>query len=82
MKHFLETLKTAEMEANKLDELWGADPDNEELESQWDTAYKAQHKAFSEAVAEIVRITSGQIDNKTAASMLRAKRSEVEKLFE
>lgn len=82
MKHFLETLKAAETEANRLDELWEADPDNEELESQWDAAYKAQHKAFSEAVAEIVRITSGQISNKTAASMLRTKRSEVEKLFE
>lgn len=82
MKHFLETLKAAELKANRLDELWDADPDNEELETQWNAAYKAEHKAFSEAVVEIVKITSGQIDSKTAASMLRAKRSEIEKLFE
>lgn len=52
-----------------------------ELEAQWDAAYKTEGAAFAKVVSELVKITSGQIDRSTAASMLRSKRAEVEKLF-
>lgn len=81
MKELLEKLNAAELEANRIDELWEADPDNAELEAQWDAAYKTEDAAFAKVVSELVKITSGQIDRSTAASMLRRKRAEVEKLF-
>lgn len=81
MKELLEKLSAAELEANRLDGLWDADPDNAELEAQWDAAYKAEGAVFAKVVSELVKITSGQIDRSTAASMLRSKRAEIEKLF-
>lgn len=81
MKELLEKLSAAELEANRLDGLWDADPDNAELEAQWDAAYKAEGAVFAKVVSELVKITSGQIDRSTAALMLRNKRVEIEKLF-
>lgn len=81
MKELLEKLSAAELEANRLDGLWDANPDNAELEAQWDAAYKAEGAVFAKVVSELVKITSGQIDRSTAASMLRNKRAEIEKLF-
>ncbi len=81
MKELLKKLSAAELEANRIDELWEADPDSIELEAQWDAAYKTEGAIFAKVVSELVKITSGQIDRSTAASMLRTKRTEVEKLF-
>lgn len=81
MKELLEKINAAELEANRIDKLWEADPDNAELEAQWDAAYKTEGATFAKVVSELVKITSGQIDRSTAASMLRSKRAEVEKLF-
>lgn len=81
MKELLKKLNAAELEANRIDELWEADPDNAELEAQWDAAYKTEGAIFAKAVYELVKITSGQINLSTAASMLRSKRVEIEKLF-
>ena len=41
MKELLEKINAAELEANRIDKLWEADPDNAELEAQWDAAYKS-----------------------------------------
>lgn len=81
MKELLKKLSAAELEANRIDELWEAAPDNIELEAQWDAAYKTEGAIFAKVVSKLVKITSGQIDRSTAASMLRTKRTEVEKLF-
>lgn len=81
MKELLKKLSAAELEANRIDELLEADPDSIELEAQWDAAYKTEGAIFAKVVSELVKITSGQIDRSTAASMLRTKRTEVEKLF-
>ena len=81
MKELLEKLNAAELEANMIDGLWEADPDNAELEAQWDAAYKTEGAAFAKVVSENVKITSGQIYRSTAATMSRRKRAEVEKLF-
>lgn len=81
MKELLKKLSAAELEANRIDELWEADPDSIEIEAQWDAAYKTEGAIFAKVVSELVKITSGQIDRSTAASMLRTKRTEAEKLF-
>lgn len=81
MKELLEKLNASELETNRIDALWEADPDNAELEAQWDAAYKTEGAVFANVVSELVKITSGQVDRSTATSMLRSKRAEIEKLF-
>lgn len=81
MKALLKALREAERKSNELDALWEMDPDNEILEAQWDIAYKEECKAYEATANELVRITSGMLNLKTAMSMLKIKRDEVEKLF-
>ena len=44
-------------------------------------AYKEEHKAFETLVNEIVKVSCGAIDNKTARMVLIAKRDEVKSLI-
>ncbi len=81
MKELLKALNEAEAIANKFDEAWEADPENEELEKAFDEAYQKEHIAFENLVTEIVKITNGKIDKKTASVMVRAKRTELENLI-
>ena len=81
MKELLNKLKEAEKMADEADAAWEADPENEELEKAFDEAYKKQFVAFENLVNEIVKKTDGIIDKKTAATMVRAKRTEVETLI-
>lgn len=82
MKELLKALKEAEERANKADAAWDADPENEALEAAFDEAYRAEHDAFENLVNEIVKATSGKIDTKTAVTMIRTKRKELEALIE
>lgn len=81
MKELLNKLKEAEIMADKADAAWEADPENEELEKAFDNAYKKQWIAFEELVNKIVEMTSGEIDKKTAAAMVREKRNELESII-
>lgn len=81
MKELLKALKEAEERANKADAAWDAEPENEALEAAFDEAYEAEHEAFENLVNEIVKATSGKIDTKTAAAMIRSKRNELEALI-
>jgi hypothetical protein len=81
MKELLQELELASAKSNKLDEAWDADPMNEELEKAWDEAYKAEHEIFMKCVEKLVEITNGQIDIPTATTLLRAKKSEVKRIF-
>ncbi len=80
MKELMKALEVAEAKANKADSEWEADPENKELEKAFDEAYTAEHKAFEALVEKIVSITSGRIDRKTAATLIRSKRKELESL--
>lgn len=80
MKELLKALEAAETTTNAADAAWEADPENDRLEMAFDKAYKAECEAFAAVVDKIVIITSGRIDKKTAATMLRCKRNDIENL--
>ena len=80
MKELLKALEEAEKKANEADSAWEKDPENTELEKNFDEAYKAENKAFQAVVEKIVSLTSGRIDKKTASTMLRSRRKEIESL--
>ena len=81
MKELLERLREAEKRANEADRAFDLDPENEEKEAAFDEAYKAEHKAFTTAAEELVKITAGKIDIKTARQMVQGKREQLEALF-
>lgn len=81
MKELMKALEATEAKANKADSEWEADPENKELEKAFDEAYAAEHKAFEALVEKIVSITSGRIDEKTAATLIRSKCKELESLI-
>lgn len=80
MKQLLTALKAAEEEANKADNMWDADPENDALAAEWTAAYRKQMDAYFALRDEIVKTTRGKIDPKTAGLMIRAKRNELEAL--
>ena len=82
MKELLKKLEEAEKRANAADEAWGNDPENEQLEIEFDEAYNEEWNARKAVINEIVRMTSGQIDEKTANTMLSVKRNELKALIE
>ena len=81
LKKMLEELEAAETKTDRIDEAWENDYENEELEKAYMEAYKEEHKAFETLVNEIVKVSCGAIDNKTARMVLIAKRDEVKSLI-
>lgn len=81
LKQTLAELESLEMAANKTDEEMMADPENAEKEAAFDAAYKAEWGKAEEAVKLLVKMTSGQIDEKTAQAMINGKREEIKKLL-
>ncbi len=77
LKKRLEELARLEEVANKADDAMMADPTSEEKEKAFDEAYKAEFDAFTAVAELIVKMTNGQIDEKTARTMVRAKRNEI-----
>lgn len=77
LKKKLEELTRLEEIANRADDEMMADPTNEVKEKAFDEAYKAEFAAFMEVSDLIVKMTSGQIDEKTARIMVRTKRNEI-----
>ena len=82
MKELFKKFEEAEKRADAADEAWGNEPENEELEKAFDEAYTAEWEARKALTSEIVKITNGQIDEKTANTMLNVKRSELKALIE
>lgn len=81
MLELLKKFEEAEAESNRLDVLFEADPENEELEKAWDIAYKKEYEALEECVKMIVKISRGQIDGKAAHAMVLTKRDELKEIF-
>lgn len=77
LKKRLEELERLEEIANKADDEMMADPTNEEKEKAFDEAYKAEFNAFTAVANLIVKMTNGQIDEKTARTMIRTKRNDI-----
>lgn len=77
LKKRLEELARLEEIANRADDAMMADPTNEEKEKAFDEAYKAEFDAFTAVANLIVKMTNGQIDEKTTRIMVRTKRNEI-----
>lgn len=77
LKKRLEELERLEEIANKADDEMMADPTSEEKERAFDEAYKAEFDAFMAVASLIVKMTDGQVDEKTARTMVRTKRNEI-----
>ena len=81
IKKLFKELEAAEIEMDKIDAIYELDAENEEVENAWMKAYEKENEAFENVVKEIVTISAGMIDTKTARTMIRAKRNELKNLI-
>lgn len=54
---------------------------SEQYEQEGDSIYEKLYALFEDAADQIVSITSGGVDKKTARVMIQTKRVELERLF-
>lgn len=80
IKELFRKYNEAEARVNAADDAWENDYENESLEKEFDEAYKAEHKAFTELANEIEKLTGGAIDAKTFRAMMAKQRNELESL--
>lgn len=89
MKELLMQIDEMEQELNKVQEqaeYWLAEEHYDEIKSEQyeqegDSIYEKLYALIENAADQIVSITSGRIEKKTARVMLRTKRTELERLF-
>lgn len=89
MKELLEKMRLMEQEMEELEtraDYWMSDEhfDEEkadEYERRADEIYERLYRLFDQAAENIVRITSDRIDKVMAMTMIRSRRSEVERIF-
>lgn len=84
MKILLEKIKKLEQLEKAADEAenrWTAEPENTELESAFDEAYKAEFDAYISAAKYIEYMTGGEINFMTAKKMIQTKRAELLQLL-
>lgn len=77
LKKKLEELTRLEEITDRADDEMMTDPTNEDKERAFDESYKEEFAAFMAVSDLIVKMTSGQIDEKTARIMVRTKRNEI-----
>lgn len=81
LKRTLAELEILEMEANKADAAYDAEPENAEIQAAFDAAYKAEWDKADEAIKLIVKMTNGEIEYKIARIMINEKRDKIKKLL-
>lgn len=81
IKKLMEEFEAAEAKANELDDLWGENPEDEELEAAWMEAYKEEHRAFKALTDWIYKATEGEVDERKARAIIHGKRDEFKKLI-
>ena len=81
MEELLRRLTAAEKAADEAERAYNEAPESAEAEIAFDKAYDEEFKLYMEAAKEIVKITNGKIDFKTAKVLIDTKRSELETLF-
>ena len=80
MKILLEKIKKLEQLekiANEAESQYAENPECEDLERAFDSAYKAEFVAYINAAKYIESMTSGNIDFMTAKKLIQTKRSEL-----
>ena len=73
----LEKLEQLEKVADEAEARYTEEPENAELESAFDEAYKAEFDAYINAAKYIEYMTGGAVDFMTAKKMIQTKRSEL-----
>lgn len=81
MLELLKKLEEAEAATNKLEILMIENVENDFYEEEFDKAYEKEHAVLMECAREIVKITSGKVDEITARLMLRDRRGYIKALF-
>lgn len=89
MKELIMQINEMERELSKVQEqaeYWLAEEHydeakSEQYEQEGDCIYEKLYALFENAADQIVSITSGGVDKKTARVMIRTKRAEIERLF-
>lgn len=84
MKILLEKIKKLEQLEKAADEAenrWTKQPENEELESAFDEAYKTEFDAYINAAKYIEYMTGGAVDFMKAKELIQTKRAELLQLL-
>ena len=89
MKELLRKIKVLEKEMDKAQdqsEYWLENEHfdlekSERFEKEADAIYERLYKLLNQTADRIVSITSGQVDKVTAMTMIRCRRSEIERIF-
>lgn len=68
LKELMRSLTIKAMDADCADAAWEADPENPELEAEFDRAYKAEYRC-REKLAQAIASLAPEIDYKTAFKM-------------
>ena len=79
LRKLINELEAAEEKANKADAAWEQDPENENLEKEFDEAYKAEWTAFKKLRNEIQKLTG--CGSQTASEMIRGHRDEIKRMI-
>ena len=75
-------MQAAKQESDKLDDLWGADPENENLEDEWDAAYRDYSKKAWDLAEMIEAYSHGKVYKNIAMEIIRKKPLELAALIE
>lgn len=75
LKELIDKMEALEAESDKLDDLLENDPENKDIEAEWERAYNASFEAHSKVVDYIVELIG--VDEKIARAMIATKREEL-----
>ena len=78
IKELYDNMVIAENCTDVLERLWENDPENEELEREFDAAYKIQFERTNELIKALCKYG---YDEKTWRKVLIGKREQIEALF-
>lgn len=77
----LEKLEQLEKVADEAEARYAEEPENAELESAFDEAYKAEFNAYINAAKYIEYVTGGAVDFMKAKELIQTKRVELLQLL-
>lgn len=82
LKFLLKRLTEAEKITDELERKLEKDPENEELDRQYDEAYKVEYEAYITLAENIEIKTDGKINLDTAKKLISTKREEIKDILE
>lgn len=81
IKKIMNDLVNAEKIMDQLDVMYEENPESETIEKSWNKQYKVVYDLHSRLEDEIVKITAGKVDKRTAHAMVGGKRAELQALI-